>query len=121
MLRENGDPEGYWRAKSESGEPFADTALGVVRNDTKLGKLANWWLKTMANLFGVKYNELDVNQRMMDAYGTEQMNQPGPATPSASRIEQQHRRVFDGMGLPGTWTFGGRYTPNSFWCNGCAP
>jgi RHS repeat-associated protein len=121
MLRENGDAEGYWQAKADSHEPFADTALGVVNNDTVLGKLANWWLKNVATLFGAQYNQLDVNIKMMDAYGRNQASQRAPAAPSASQIQLEHEQVFDSLGLPGKWTFGGTYTPNSMWCNRCAP
>jgi hypothetical protein len=116
-----------------NGEPFACTALGVVRNDTVLGKLANNRLGSFAADANLQINPRDVSVDFINRYGNDQqlLSSPSnPQWPSASRITTQHYQTFDRFRLPPR-TFGGTpfagtrleglSVPRGVWCNGCGP
>lgn len=108
-------------AKSASGEPFTDTALGVVLNNTALGTAANAWLQIIADNLNLGYNELDINIRMMNAYGEYQsrnFSESNPGGISVGAIKTMHDQVFNTIGLP-WFTFGGYMMPSNVWCSGC--
>jgi hypothetical protein len=129
-LRAAGNVDGYWSAKCDAGEPFTCTALGVVRNNTILGKAANAWLRIISTVLNVQVNPADISIDLTNRYGNYQQttsSEVNPQWPSASAITIQHHQTFQQFGLP-PYTFGatpfissGWMMPTSRWCEGCAP
>jgi len=129
MLRENDDPAGYYAARAARGDHYAETALGVVLDDTPIGWMANKGLQGTAALNGVEYNDLGVNIDLMNAHaGAVASDTSGTiGLLSPSQIASYHHDIFGGMGLPNS-TFGGTpITGTMFdltltapiWCSQC--
>ena len=129
ILRQLGDVYGYYLARMQRGDRYAETALQVVMNQGGLGKAANFGLKWTAFLHSTDYNEYEVNIRLMNAHGAAVHSDMNgiPGLLNNMQITKYHHEVFEQLGLPHS-TFGG--TPvtgmmwesnvwNSIWCEGC--
>jgi RHS repeat-associated protein len=129
MLRENGDVAGYYMARAARGDRYAETALDVVLHDGCIGSQANVRLEAFSRVYGVSYDEYDVNVKLMEAHASyvaaDDIGVRGLL--SSREIANYHHEVFNGMGLP-TTTFGGTpmtgnlndtYITDWAWCHGC--
>ena len=134
-LLKKGDVEEYYQSRLDRGDKYAATALGVVRNNTELGRLANARLLNEVLLGHNPGKHLDglgtegflrkVNLALAEAHAkavdADQYVLKGLL--SANQITDYHGDYFQELGLPRS-TFGGSLPLSEFlfnWCPECDP
>jgi RHS repeat-associated protein len=127
----------YWSSRLRRGDPLAATALGIVRNNTVGGRIANGLLGNAISRRDGTYNgrmpvitpaiRAEINQigiELMQAH-VALVNAPG--SPTAEQVAQYHFDIFAAHDLPAS-TFGGAPLTGSqteagltsgIWMGGC--
>jgi hypothetical protein len=130
---QRGDVLEFHKSRLARGERYAATALGVVRGDTKLGRLANARLLSEVllgsnpgryiNCLGtdgyLRKVNLDIAHAHAKAVRADRAGVAG--LPSAAQIRKYHEDYFTQQGLAGS-VFGGSVPLSEFffdWCPGC--
>jgi hypothetical protein len=112
---DQGNREGYWNYLAAQGVPYAQLALGVVRNDSLNGYVANTYAATRAEELGVKLSERDWNDLGVDLMRRDfAYRQTYTAMPDAqdkvlylpvNDIADYHKQTFESFGLDAkAWT-----------------
>lgn len=110
-----GNREAYWNYLAANGDPYARLALGVVRNDTLSGAIANGYAKMRAGEMKVAMTERDWDKFGVDLmradlayrerYLSESMSLGRIAPLPVKEISRYHRSVFTRFGLDAdAWT-----------------
>ena len=110
-----GNREAYWNYLAANGDPYARLALGVVRNDTLSGAIANGYAKMRAgelkvvmserdwDRFGVELMQADLNAREANLSKSVALGKIVPLP--VKEIANYHTDVFEMFGLDAAaWT-----------------
>ncbi len=147
-MLDDGNIEGFYQSRLSRGDGYASTALGVVQNNTDLGRAANAQLLLevyiqvidgkialpsqtpeeflrMVNLELAKAHVEAVNSDVINFNAGRAQGGTVPGLLSETQVQRYHETYFMRIGLPkdtfGGATFGINNNAVFNWCRGCDP
>lgn len=108
----------YWQSRHDRGDPIGETAIGIVRNDTKMGQFSNWRLNNFIRTYHPGITEPQV-AAMNEQIGRDLMHAhtrlvESGVTPTPPLVSRYHHQVFRRYGLPQR-AFGGTSVTGTEW------